>query len=49
MRVVGFRNVAVHEYCALNLDVVRAVATRRPGRRGGVLARWMSRAGPSAA
>lgn len=26
MRVVGFRNVAVHEYRAL--DVVRAVATR---------------------
>lgn len=27
MRMVGFRNVAVHEYQALNLDIVRAVAT----------------------
>lgn len=28
-RMVGFRNVAVHDYQTLNLDVVRAVATHR--------------------
>lgn len=40
MRMVGFRNVAVHEYRALNLDVVRAVAA---GGLGDVaaFARWM--------
>lgn len=27
-RMVGFRNVAVHEYTRLNLDVVRAIITK---------------------
>ena len=40
MRVVGFRNVAVHEYRALNLDVVRAIATDGLGNVE-AFARWM--------
>lgn len=28
-RMVGFRNVAVHEYARLNLDVVRAIITKQ--------------------
>lgn len=28
-RMVGFRNVAVHEYTRLNLDVVRAIVTKQ--------------------
>ncbi len=40
MRMVGFRNVAVHEYRALNLDVVRAVATDGLGNVA-AFARWM--------
>lgn len=28
-RMVGFRNVAVHEYTRLNLDVVRAIITKQ--------------------
>jgi uncharacterized protein YutE (UPF0331/DUF86 family) len=28
-RMVGFRNVAVHEYARLNLDVVRAIVTKQ--------------------
>ncbi|MBI4402376.1 MAG: DUF86 domain-containing protein [Nitrospirae bacterium] len=28
-RMVGFRNVAVHEYVRLNLDIVKAVITQR--------------------
>ena len=41
MRIAGFRNVAVHEYRALNLTVVRAVAV---GGLGNVeaFARWMT-------
>lgn len=30
-RMVGFRNVAVHEYARLNLDVVRTIITRQLG------------------
>lgn len=30
-RMVGFRNVAVHEYTRLNLDVVRTIITKQPG------------------
>jgi len=40
VRMVGFRNVAVHEYRALDLDIVRAVAT--DGLRDlEAFARWM--------
>jgi uncharacterized protein YutE (UPF0331/DUF86 family) len=28
-RMVGFRNIAIHEYDALNLDIVKAIVTRR--------------------
>ena len=28
-RMVGFRNVAVHEYTRLNLDIVRAIITKQ--------------------
>ena len=28
-RMVGFRNVAVHEYARLNLEVVHAIITKR--------------------
>jgi uncharacterized protein YutE (UPF0331/DUF86 family) len=28
-RIVGFRNVAVHEYTRLNLDVVRTIITKQ--------------------
>jgi len=28
-RMVGFRNVAVHEYDKLNLDIVKAIMTRQ--------------------
>ncbi|MGH9602024.1 MAG: type VII toxin-antitoxin system HepT family RNase toxin, partial [Terriglobales bacterium] len=28
-RMVGFRNVAVHEYTRLNLDIVKALITQR--------------------
>jgi uncharacterized protein YutE (UPF0331/DUF86 family) len=28
-RMVGFRNVAVHEYDKLNLDIVKAIITKR--------------------
>ena len=38
MRMVGFRNVAVHEYRARSLDVVRAVAARGDAE---AFARWM--------
>lgn len=41
MRMVGFRNVAVHEYRALSLDVVRAVATDGLGEVE-AFARWMT-------
>lgn len=41
MRVVGFRNVAVHEYRALNLDVVRSVAADGLGNVE-AFARWMT-------
>lgn len=27
-RMVGFRNVAVHEYASVNLDIVRSIVTR---------------------
>ena len=27
--MVGFRNIAVHEYTRLNLDVVRSIVTTR--------------------
>lgn len=30
-RMVGFRNVAVHEYARLNLDVVRTIVTKQLG------------------
>lgn len=40
MRMVGFRNVAVHEYRALNLDIVRAVAASGLG-DASAFARWM--------
>jgi uncharacterized protein YutE (UPF0331/DUF86 family) len=30
-RMVGFRNVAVHEYARLNLDVVRTIITKQMG------------------
>ena len=40
MRMVGFRNVAVHEYQTLNLDVVRAIATTGLGDLE-AFARWM--------
>jgi uncharacterized protein YutE (UPF0331/DUF86 family) len=28
-RMVGFRNIAIHEYDALNLDIVKAIVTQR--------------------
>lgn len=28
-RMVGFRNIAIHEYDALNLDIVRTIITQR--------------------
>ena len=28
-RMVGFRNVAIHEYARLNLDVVRTIITKQ--------------------
>jgi uncharacterized protein YutE (UPF0331/DUF86 family) len=28
-RMVGFRNIAIHEYDALNLDIVKAIVTHR--------------------
>jgi len=28
-RMVGFRNVAIHEYTRLNLDVVRTIITKQ--------------------
>jgi uncharacterized protein YutE (UPF0331/DUF86 family) len=28
-RMVGFRNIGIHEYDALNLDIVKAIVTRR--------------------
>ncbi|MDR4482418.1 MAG: HepT-like ribonuclease domain-containing protein [Nitrospirales bacterium] len=28
-RMVGFRNVAIHEYDKLNLDIVKAIVTQR--------------------
>ena len=28
-RMVGFRNIAIHEYDALNLDIVKAIITHR--------------------
>lgn len=28
-RMVGFRNVAIHEYDKLNLDIVKAIITQR--------------------
>jgi uncharacterized protein YutE (UPF0331/DUF86 family) len=28
-KMVGFRNIAVHEYTRLNLDVVRAIVTKQ--------------------
>ena len=40
MRMVGFRNVAVHEYRALSLDVVRAIASRGLA-DAETFARWM--------
>jgi uncharacterized protein YutE (UPF0331/DUF86 family) len=39
-RMVGFRNVAVHAYAALNLDIVRAVASGGLGTLED-FARWM--------
>ena len=30
-RMVGFRNVAVHEYCRLDPDIVRTVVEQRLG------------------
>ena len=30
-RMVGFRNVAVHEYARLNLDVVLSIITKQLG------------------
>ena len=33
-RVVGFRNVAVHDYTRLDLDIVRAIITQRLGDLG---------------
>ena len=48
VRMVGFRNVAVHEYRALSLDVVRAVAADGLG-DAEAFARWMiARAAPGA-
>ena len=28
-RMVGFRNIAIHEYDALNLDIVKGIVTQR--------------------